>query len=110
MAKKKNHPLLGAAGIDLSPDAEITVNEKGAKQSKLAVDFTLLDANAMFALAKVMYEGSLKYEKDNWRGISTEDHLNHALAHIYAHLAGDVQDDHLEHAFCRLMMAVATKE
>jgi hypothetical protein len=63
----------------------------------------------MFALAKVMYNGAKKYEKDNWRGLTLEDHLNHALAHIYAHLAGDAQDDHLEHAFCRLMMAVGVQ-
>jgi len=57
-----------------------------------------------------MYKGAQRYEKDNWRGIDLDDHLNHALVHIYAHLAGDAQDDHLAHAFCRMMMAVAVEK
>jgi len=33
-----------------------------------------------------------------------------ALIHIVAHLAGDTQDEHINHALCRLMMAYATKK
>lgn len=97
--------------VDLSPDAPLVENEKGGVQSRLEYSFNLLDPKAMFAIAKVMYQGEQKYkDRDNWKRINSEDHINHALVHIYAHLAGDAQDDHLEHAFCRLMMAVATKE
>ena len=31
------------------------------------------------------------------------------VAEDIAHLAGDTQDDHINHALCRLMMAKATK-
>jgi hypothetical protein len=55
--------------------------------------------------------GSDKYDEDpdkpNWKGIDSRSHLNHALTHIFAHLKGDKQDDHLVHAFCRLMFAVS---
>lgn len=33
--------------------------------------------------------------------------MNYSLAHIYGYLAGDEQEDHLAHAFFRMMMAVA---
>lgn len=87
--------------------SEITTNTSGGKQSRLDYRFDLIDANAMFELARVMYEGAQKYDKNNWRKIDAESHLNHALSHIFAHLAGDNQDDHLSHALCRCHMALA---
>ena len=94
----------------VGPDVGITQNEKGGYQSDTPYAFHLIDAPAMFELAKVLAVGAEKYERDNWRKIDCEDHLNHALQHIFAYMAGDEQDEHLEHAFCRLMMAVAVKE
>lgn len=94
----------------IGPDAEIVVNEQGGKQSKAVAAFNLMDAPAMIRLGKVLQYGASRYGRDNWRKISCEDHLNHALSHIFAHLAGDRQDDHLGHAFCRLMMACATED
>lgn len=93
----------------LGKDAEITTNTAGGKQSRIEFAFHLLDAPAIMALANVVYQGAEKYARDNWRLISEEEHLNHALAHIFAYMAGDRQDDHLEHALCRLMMSVAKK-
>ena len=98
-----------SAILGVGKDAPITVNEHGGKQSKLPYRFDLLDARAMFALAKVLCEGAEKYGDENWRKIPIRDHLNHLLAHVYAYMAGDESDDHLEHAFCRAMMAVALK-
>jgi hypothetical protein len=91
-------------------EEETVSNDQGGKQSKLEYRFDLIDPKAIFALAQVMHEGAQKYEKDNWRKISAESHLNHALSHIYAHLAGDKQDNHLSHAFTRLMMAYAVEK
>jgi len=90
-------------------EAPVVTNEHGAQQSFLPYRFDLLDAPAMFALAKVVHEGATKYGANNWRKIPVQDHLNHLLAHVFAYMAGDSQDDHLEHAFCRAMMAVALK-
>jgi len=91
----------------LSKDEPIITNKKGGKQSHSPYGFHLLDARAMFKLAEVLAYGATRYERDNWRKISTEEHLNHALQHIFAWMADDKQDDHLGHAFCRLMMALA---
>jgi hypothetical protein len=93
--------------IDGVNHSETVTNEKGGKQSRLDYRFDLIDARVMFELAKVMHEGAKKYEKDNWRKISVDDHLNHAQSHIWAYQAGDKQDNHLSHAFTRLMMALA---
>ena len=99
------------AGIEgIGPDAEIVENEAGGKQSKAVAAFHLMDAPAMIRLAKVLQYGASRYERDNWRKIPCEEHLNHALIHIFAAFAGDTQDDHLGHAFCRLMMACATED
>ena len=84
-------------------------NELGGKQSKLDYRFDLVDTKAIFALAHVLHTGEREYGKDNWRKIDTDSHLNHATSHIYAYLAGDKQDDHLSHAFCRLMMALGVE-
>lgn len=60
-------------------------------------------------IAKVLQYGADRYEPNNWRLIPQEEHINHTLIHIIAHLAGDTQDDHIDHALCRLMMAYSTK-
>lgn len=94
----------------VGPETPTVTNERGGKQSASPYAFYLTDPIAMFKLAEVLAQGAEKYERDNWRKIDTEAHLNHALQHIYAYMAKDDQDNHLEHAFCRLMMAVATQE
>jgi hypothetical protein len=94
----------------IGPDAPTVTSPNGAKQSALPYRFDLMDARALFQLAAILHTGAEKYGVDNWRGLPRNDHVNHALMHIYAYLAGDTQDDHLGHAFCRLMMAVATEE
>lgn len=90
-------------------EEEMVSNSLGGKQSKLDYRFDLIDTKAIFALANVLHTGEVRYGKDNWRKIDAESHLNHALSHIYAHLAGDKQDDHLSHGFCRLMMAIGVE-
>jgi uncharacterized protein YuzE len=70
-------------------------------------DFTGIDPKAMFAMAKVMAEGLKNHTRGGWRKVPLEKHLNNGLSHIYAYLAGDKQDEHLSHALCRIMFAVA---
>ena len=88
---------------------EKVINDNGGSQSKLGYRFDLIDTKAIFALAKVLHTGEARYGKDNWRKIDTESHLNHALSHAYAFLAGDKQDNHLSNCFCRLMMAIGVE-
>ena len=87
-------------------DAPTVVNEKGAKQSKTLYRADLLPPLATLAVAGVLHEGAVKYGDTNWHGISVRDHLNHAMIHVFAWLAGDTQDDHLEHFACRALMAL----
>ena len=91
----------------VGPDAAIAVNERGGKQSATPYGFNLIDGKAMFKLAEVLAYGAKRYARDNWRLISSEDHLNHMLQHAFAYMAGDRQDDHLGHMLCRSMMKVA---
>jgi hypothetical protein len=90
----------------ISKDEPIVENEFGAKQSRTLYAFHRIPNKALFELAKVTEEGEKKYGRYNWLSISTDDHLNHALQHIFAYLAGDSQDDHLSHAVCRIMFAL----
>jgi 5'-nucleotidase len=91
----------------LGKDAPIHVNAHGGKQSKLNYRFDLIDPLTMFTMANILHDGAETYGTWNWRRISVEENLNHALSHIFAHLAGDQQDDHLGHAFCRVMFALS---
>ena len=88
---------------------EIAVNAEGGKQQRLNYRFDLIDPHAIYKLASVLAGGCEKYGPDNWRSIECRDHLNHAIEHIYAHLGGDASEDHLSHALCRLVFAVAVE-
>lgn len=90
----------------VSPDAPTAVNEKGGAQSDVPVRFDLIDAKAMFEMAKVLDQGARKYGADNWRLIPINDHLNHLIMHAYAYLAGDDTDEHLSHILCRATFAL----
>lgn len=71
-----------------------------------AIDY--LSNEPLTAIARVMEEGLKKYPKDNWLLIPYEDHINHALCHLYMFLKGDIQDRHLDHALTRIAMAYET--
>lgn len=93
----------------VSPDAPVIVNESGGKQSHTPYAFHMLPLSAVFGAAEVCGYGAKKYGETlnnrNYVKIPTEDHINHAIQHLYAYLAGDKQDDHLGHAIVRCMFA-----
>lgn len=91
----------------LGRDAPTETNRAGGTQSRVPASFHLCDWPALFRLGARMQDGAQKYSRDNWRKIPIEDHLNHAVCHIGAYLAGDLSDDHLDGAFARVMMALA---
>lgn len=90
----------------VGPDAPITTNAKGGKQSLVPFRCDLLPPLAALRVAEVLEHGATKYGPKNWHAIAVEEHLNHMLAHTFAYLAGDTQDDHLGHAACRAFMAL----
>jgi len=93
------------------PGDPIVTNEAGGQQSATTFRLDLLDPKAMLRLGAVLQEGVEKgYERNNWMKIGTMDHVNHALGHLFMWLDGDEEEDHLGHAFCRLMFAVRMHE
>jgi hypothetical protein len=68
------------------------------------------DEQQIIKVATILQYGADRYEPNNWRLIPEESHINHALIHIIAHIVGDTQDEHIDHALCRLMMAYATQK
>lgn len=98
-------PFAQISGV--GKDEPIIVEETGGRQSKLDYRFDLIDPLTLFELAHVCAYGAEKYGEWNWRKLSINSNLNHALAHIFAYLAEDTQDEHLQHAFCRLMFALS---
>lgn len=86
--------------------SEVATNKYGGRQSKMEHRFDLISPTAIMKLAHVLEYGSRRYGVDNWKVIEVNDHLNHALFHIYAYLAQDSKEDHLSHAFARVMMAI----
>lgn len=101
---------LGLRYQGLAPDAPTIQNERGGMQSATAGRFDLIPPKAMFRLAAIMEHGARKYAPNNWKKIEIDSHVNHALQHLFAYLAGDRQDDHLGHALARAAMAVELEE
>jgi len=99
----------GARIEGVGPQAPVVTNDKGGSQSDSPYRCDLLPFRAVLMVSKVLKNGAGKYGPNNWRKIARVDHLNHALAHLCAHGAGDTQDDHLAHAACRILMALETK-
>ncbi len=84
---------------------ETIVNARGAKQSYTGTRFDLIPPAAIRQVAQVLHTGAEKYGVDNWRGIETESHVNHAIDHLYAFLWDNDSED-LRHAATRLLMAL----
>lgn len=60
-------------------------------------------------IARTMEYGIGRYKLNNWRLIPEEEHLNHALIHLFMADIGNTDDDHIAHFYTRIMMAYATK-
>lgn len=97
---------MAAVVAGVGPDAPTKVNEQGGRQSDSPYRADLTPPLAFLAVSAVLKHGAEKYGVDNWHAISVREHLNHALVHAFAHLAGDRQDGHLEHFACRALMAL----
>lgn len=89
--------------------------KEAIEPDKLVKTLRVMYPDMLERIAKVMEYGATKanggkgYPTNNWRLIPQEQHINHALIHLYALDRGDVQDNHLDHALTRIMMALATE-
>ena len=90
-------------------DVTIITNSQGGKQSKIDTAFSLVPHDALLAVARVMKEGSKRYEKDNWRKLSADEIYDHLMEHLVNwHMTGSKED--LEHAVARAMMLYSVAE
>ena len=96
---------------EASLDPNVETNQYGGMQTRLDGDFIKLSPQFLLALAKLVKQGGDKYGEFNWLKITTGEHLNHALTHIFEELSGDPspEEDHLLNAACRLMFAWVAK-
>lgn len=94
------------AGWDKGFDyAAIVENKYGGRQSHIAARYDLIPADVLQKVAGVLAEGAKKYGEDNWKKITVEEHINHAIAHLFLYLQGDTSEAHLLNATCRVMFA-----
>lgn len=68
-----------------------------------------IDWAAIAALGRVMAEGHDTHPDEGWRSLPVGTHVRHAIQHLDLWNQGDWREDHLAHAFTRLMMAVAVE-
>jgi hypothetical protein len=94
----------------LDPNMPTVVNAAGGKQSATPYRVDLIPALAILRESEVLAGGAVKYGEKNWENISIPEHLNHALQHIFAYLAGDRSDDHLANLSCRAHFALDLQE
>lgn len=94
---------------DYFTDERVT-NADGGSQSDSPCRLDLVPAYSILEIAKVLRVGADKYGANNWRAIPVEDHINHALTHLYGWLAGDRSENHLVNAGCRVLFAIWCSE
>jgi hypothetical protein len=94
--------------VPLKSVVSVTTNSRGGKQAKLQYLFTDFAAEDVLRVARVSAAGHEAYGPKNYMKLSTEEHINHALAHINEFLTGDQSEDFLAKAICRLYFAMAT--
>ena len=74
---------------------------------KITTNEKLWPFKAIDKIQQVMELGQVKYPDGEGWNETAEYHVTRAEDHILAYWAGDDKEDHLAHAFARLMMAIA---
>ncbi len=80
---------------------------------EVTVPQTLWPYKTVDAIQMTMEEGEATHITNAWRELSVAEHIEHAIEHLKYHELPDPpheferDEDHLAHAFTRLMMAVA---
>ena len=82
-----------------------TANEHGGVSSPTTADYTLLPARSLELVTLLMTDALKKYDRDNWRLIVSQDHINHCVRHLLMFQRTGSTDD-LTRATCRAMMAL----
>jgi hypothetical protein len=90
----------------VGPDVPIEADEKGYRSSPVPYRFDLMPGDALLHMAAIMAAGADSHGANNWRKGNVDNHLNKAMVHVFAYLAGDTSDNHVGHAAWRMMAAL----
>jgi hypothetical protein len=101
--------------LNQATPVEEEILPSGSRQSKELRGYIYLPFEPLKLVAAVRHYGVLKYGENNHLGIPVNDHLDHAIAHIYKYKEGFPSEhslvshdsvEHLAHAICRLIFAM----
>jgi hypothetical protein len=76
-------------------------------QTHIEARFDYVHPVVLKLLAECLGFGAKKYGNTNYRKISVQQHLNHAMNHINEHNRGDVDELHLVNALARIHFAIS---
>lgn len=76
-------------------------------QTNIEARFDYIHPVVLKLLAECLGFGANKYGNTNYRKISVQQHLNHAMNHINEHNRGDVDELHLVNALVRIHFAIS---
>ena len=100
-------------GLDESPKSEMPV-DVGRKFDNGKPDYSLVPAEVLEEVVKVLTWGATKYDRDNWKKVpyALPRYFAAAQRHIWAIQKGEQRDPesgfhHLAHAICCLMFFMA---
>lgn len=90
---------------------DTVTNGRGGRQSDSPYFLRGLPPLALMRVARILKTGAVTYELDpfgdltrrNWHLISSDEHLEHLMAHIVAYLLGDATEDHPGHIATRAL-------
>jgi len=78
----------------------------GGRIGYIPFGYHLLPLRGLAKAAAVMRAGERAGRSaSEWRSVPVEEHINHAISHLIAYLAGRMDDHHLANAVCRVLMA-----
>ena len=87
-------------------DGDIYVNEHGGRQSYVSCRMDLIPPENLLLLGQCLGFGAKKYGENNWRQITEQENINHALVHLVKWLSGDRSEPHLVNTLARVNFAL----
>lgn len=83
--------------------------QQGMRIIELWTSVELPAITAVNVIERVMAENNDHHVKNSWLKLSTEEHLKHAALHLQAARKGKTNESHIEHALCRIAMALTVR-
>jgi hypothetical protein len=99
-------------GMDVSQAESLAkfITKSLSTSAHLKLEADLLPPNALLKVVGVLTTGKEKYPNDKWKTQTIQQHLSHALIHIFRYFQGDKEEPHLSHAATRLLFALEIQQ